>query len=164
MDFLKNIGEAVNNAVDFVAEKNRKFTKINNLKRLIKKESDSIIKSYITLGKHYYKELRDVPDKDMQKICDSIDTSKLEIKKLKKNLFEVNNEQDYSKFRDLVEDEPLDLELSEECECNCACGDDCDCEAKFDKTEPCTCDCDDKIKEEVKEKSSSKNNIKNKNK
>ena len=151
MDFLKSIGEAVNSAVDFVAEKNRKFTKTNNLKRLIKKESDSIIRSYITLGKPYYNDLRDVPDKDMQKICDSIDKSKLEIKKLKRHLFEVNNEQDYSKFRDLVDDDSSDVEMCEDgCECNCECGDDCDCEAKFDINEPCTCECDDKL-EEIKE-------------
>ena len=42
MDFLKSIGEAVNSAVDFVAEKNRKFTKTNNLKRLIKKLQNKI--------------------------------------------------------------------------------------------------------------------------
>ena len=28
MDFLKSIGESINDAVDFVVEKNRKFTKI----------------------------------------------------------------------------------------------------------------------------------------
>ena len=146
MDFLKNIGETVNSAVDFVVEKNKKFTKITRLKRLIKKESDSIIRAYITLGKHYYKDLKDVPDKEMQKVCSNIDASKLEIKKLKKRLIEVNSEQDYSKFRDLVEDEPIDIEFYMDDDKDfCACDGtseekvNCNCDERSDAVEVCDC-------------------------
>lgn len=135
MEFLKSLGETVNNAVDFVVEKNRKFTKISKLKRLIKKESDAIIRSYITLGKHYYSDLRNVPDKEMQKVCKDIDLAKSEIKKLRKKLVEINSEQDYTKFRNLVDDEPIDIELyvSDACTCDSICKDgchesSCDCE------------------------------------
>lgn len=164
MDFLKNIGQTVNDAVDFVVEKNKKFTKITRLKRLIKKESDSIIRSYITLGKHYYKELKDVPDKEMQKVCSNIDASKLEIKKLKKRLIEVNTEQDYSKFRDLVEeDEPVDIELYINDDKNiCDCDDIskenkvCDCDEKSEVVEVCDCEEKPKVQRKPEKKSSEK--------
>lgn len=119
MEFLKSLGETVNGAVDFVIEKNRKFNKTAKIKKLIKKESNSIIKSYITLGKHYYNELRDVPNYDMQKICDNIDLSQKEIKRLQKKLEDVNNEVDLSKFEDFIDDEdPVEVEvtLSDDCD------------------------------------------------
>ena len=83
------------------------------IKKLIKKESNEIIKAYITLGKHYYNELRDVPNYDMQKVCNAIDASQREIKRLKCKLEEVKNEVNLSEFEDFVEpDEPIEIELT----------------------------------------------------
>ncbi len=114
MDFLRNLGETFNGAVDFVIEKNRKFSKVTKLKKQIKKESNAVVKAYITLGKHYYNELRDVPNYDMQKLCNSIDNSKQEIKRLKDKLEEVKNEVDLSDFEEFVEDsEPIEFNLEE---------------------------------------------------
>ncbi len=113
MEFLKNLGETFNDAVDFVVEKNRKFNKTTKIKKLIKKESNEIIKAYITLGKHYYNELRDVPNYDMQKVCNAIEESQREIKRLKCKLEEVKNEVNLSEFEDFVEpDEPIEIELT----------------------------------------------------
>ena len=113
MEFLKNLGETFNDAVDFVVEKNRKFNKTTKIKKLIKKESNEIIKAYITLGKHYYNELRDVPNYDMQKVCNAIDASQKEIKRLKCKLEEVKNEVNLSEFEDFVEpEEPIEIELT----------------------------------------------------
>ena len=112
MEFLRNLGETFNGAVDFVIEKNRKFSKVVKLKKQIKKESNSVVKAYITLGKHYYNELRDVPNHEMQKICCSIDTSKKEIKRLRDKLEEVKNEVDLSDFEEFVEnEEPNEVEV-----------------------------------------------------
>ncbi len=117
MEILKGLGETVSCAVDFVVEQNRKFNKVTRIKKLIKKESNSIIKSYITLGKHYYNELRDVPNHDMQKLCDSIDISQKEIKKLQEKLSEVNNEVNLSEFEDFIEDEaPVEVEVTLTCD------------------------------------------------
>ena len=114
MDFLRNLGETFNGAVDFVIEKNRKFSKVTKLKKQIKKESNAVVKAYITLGKHYYNELRDVPNYDMQKLCNSIDNSKQEIKRLKDKLEEVKNEVDLSDFEEFVEDsEPIEINLED---------------------------------------------------
>ena len=41
MDFLRNLGETFNGAVDFVIEKNRKFSKVTKLKKQIKKVIDN---------------------------------------------------------------------------------------------------------------------------
>lgn len=113
MELFKNIGETVNNAVDYVIEKNKKFNKTTKLKRLVKKESNNIIKNYITLGKHYYNELRDVPNYDMQKLCKNIDESKKEIKKLKEKLIELDCEGNLSSVEDIIEDsdEVADVEV-----------------------------------------------------
>ena len=114
MDFLRNLGETFNGAVDFVIEKNRKFSKVTKLKKQKKKESNAVVKAYITLRKHYYNELRDVPNYDMQKLCNSIDNSKQEIKRLKDKLEEVKNEVDLSDFEEFVEDsEPIEANLEE---------------------------------------------------
>lgn len=114
MDFLRNLGETFNGAVDFVIEKNRKFSKLTKIKKQIKKESNAVVKAYITLGKHYYNELRDVPNYDMQKLCDSIDNSKKEIKRLKDKLEEVKNEVDLSEFEEFVEnDDQIENTLEE---------------------------------------------------
>ncbi|MDQ5983792.1 MAG: hypothetical protein RUMPE_00820 [Eubacteriales bacterium SKADARSKE-1] len=138
MDFLKSLGETVNDAVDFIVEKNRKFTKITKIKRLIKKETDSIIRSYINLGKYYYSELRDVPNKDMQGLCESIDVSKNEIKKLKEKLSEVNSEENCSNFRDLLDnEEPMASETS-------ASSDVCNCVDNIDSDDK-TCHCPENI-------------------
>lgn len=112
MDFLRNLGETFNGAVDFVIEKNRKFSKVAKIKKQIKKESNAVIKAYITLGKHYYNELRDVPNYEMQKICYSIDTSKKELKRLRDKLEEVKNEVSLSEFEEFVEnEEPTEVEV-----------------------------------------------------
>lgn len=115
MEFLKSLGETVNSAVDFVVEKNKKFTKITKIKRQIKKESNNIIKSYIKLGKHYYNELRDVPNYDMQNLCSSIDSSKSQIKKLQEKLVEVSNQGNLSNYNEFLKDEieePIEVEIS----------------------------------------------------
>lgn len=181
MEFLRNVGETVNSAIDFVVEKNRKFTKTAKIKRLIKKESDSIIRSYITLGKHYYEDLRDVPDNAMKKICDSIDESKKEISKLKERLIQVNMQGNYSDYRNFVEDdldffEPTECSCTEEslgefCHCdeddktskdNCECegntqvGKECNCE-DGEKNEDGSCNCDGKENKSTSHKNSKKN-------
>lgn len=148
MDFLKNIGETVNSALDYVVEKNRKFTKSAKIKRLIKKESNSIIKSYVTLGKHYYNDLRDVPDSEMKKICEAIDESKKEIAKLKEKLVQINMEENFSGYRNLVdEDFDFDKEM-----CNCGCMDE-----NFT-----SCNCEKKVEEKVDDKIENKENDKSK--
>lgn len=112
MDFLRNLGETFNEAIDFVVEKNKKFSKVTSLKKQIKKEANCVVKLYITLGKHYYNELRDVPNRDMQKVCDSIDSAKKEIRRLKDKLEEVKNEVNLSEFEELItRDEPIEIEV-----------------------------------------------------
>lgn len=143
MDFLKNIGETVNSALDYVVEKNRKFTKSAKIKRLIKKESNAIIKSYVTLGKHYYNDLRDVPDNEMKKVCEAIDESKKEIVKLKEKLVQINMEENFSGYRDLVdEDFDFDKEM-----CDCGCMDE----------NPISCDCKDENEKEIEKKENAEN-------
>ena len=105
MEFLRNLSETVNNAVDFVVEKNKKFAKITKVRKQLKKESNNIIKSYIKLGKHYYNDLRDVPNYEMQKLCQNIDVSKGEIKRLQDKLTEITNQGSLSDFEEFLKED-----------------------------------------------------------
>ena len=116
---------------------------------MIKKESNAIIKSYVTLGKHYYNDLRDVPDNEMKKICEAIDESKKEIAKLKEKLVQINMEENFSGYRDLVdEDFDFDKEM-----CNCGC---------MDKGDLTPCDCKEKSENNAKEEKLNENKSENK--
>ena len=68
------------------------------------------MKAYIKLGKHYYNELRDVPNYEMQNICTAIDNSKKEIKRLQEKLIEINSEDNVCDINELWEDEPVEVE------------------------------------------------------
>lgn len=142
MEILRTLGETVNSAVDFMVEKNKKFTRTARIKKFIKKEQNTMIRAYITLGKHYYGELRDVPNYDMQQVCGCIDKSKREIKRLQERLAEINNEENLSDFDDfLYQDSSLEDDLKvthSQCDCgtDCDCGSDCDCKKDTQEEAP----------------------------
>ena len=121
MKFLRGIGEALGNALDYVSEKKRKFDKTTRIKKCIKQETSDIVKNYIKLGKYYYTELRDVPNNDMQKICSAIDSGKCEIKRLKCKLEEIDNGCNIKCYCDSLDSMYDDNDV---CSINCcsACG------------------------------------------
>lgn len=151
--FLSSISDAVNGTIDFIAEKKKKFVKTNRIKRYIKRETNTLIKGYIALGKHYYSELRDVPNKEMQRVCKLIDASRCEIKKLKNKLHEINYDCDVKCYCDVLDgedfcrsegvcnpctecsDSPCGTDAVDYC---CSCGEVCDCS---DSTECCEDNC-----------------------
>ena len=144
MGILSSISDAVNGTIDYIAEKKKKFIKTNRIKRYIKKETNALIRGYIALGKHYYSELRDVPNKEMQRVCKLIDASRCEIKKLKNRLHEINYDSDVKCYCDVLDDEDFCSSegICDPCtECsNDPCGTNdvdycCSCEA--------VCDCSD---------------------
>ena len=145
MSILNGIGEAINGAIDFISEKKKKFVKTNRIKRYIKKETNNLIKSYIALGKHYYSELRDVPNNKMQHICNLIDSSKCEISRLKTKLEEINDNYDINCYCDVLNDDEFCNKVNSCDPCN-SCSEDlcksgsateycCNCEPM--------CNCDD---------------------
>ena len=108
MEFLKNLSESIENAVDFVVEKNKKFNKINKIKSKIKKESNNMVEFYIKLGEHYYQDLRDVPNQEMQDLCNKIDDVKLEIKNLQEKLIKITHQESLSDYKKFLKDEGSD--------------------------------------------------------
>lgn len=157
MRALRFIGEHFNNMLDHIAEGKRKSDEINRLDKGIKHEYSSIVKSYIALGKHYYTELRGVPNKEMQRICASIDSSKREIRHLKCKLDEVKHGCDIKFYYDSVDDVDnydtscCDKERFGGVDC-CGCDPVCDC-GDFDRTgtknkqfDKCDCCGEDDIK------------------
>lgn len=123
MSILNGIGEAINGAIDFISEKKKKFVKTNRIKRYIKKETNNLIKSYIALGKHYYSELRDVPNNKMQHICNLIDSSKCEISRLKTKLEEINDNCDINCYCDVLNDDEFCNKMDSFAPCN-SCSED----------------------------------------
>ena len=140
MNIFRSIGETFNSVVDSISEKKRKFDKKNRIKRCIKQETVAMVKKYIKLGKYYYSELRNVPNKDMQRVCSDTDGCKCEIKRLKYKLEEVDNGCDIKCYCDSIDDDsdiysenfcsecgaPCN-EYSEDVDKGCACGSVCDC-------------------------------------
>lgn len=106
MKILSSIGEKMNGAVDFVVEKNKKLSKSSRLKKCIKKETNAMIRAFVQLGKNYYKDLRDVPNADMQRLCREIDRGKAELKRLQDQLSRMDTEEEsLLEFADEVQDE-----------------------------------------------------------
>ena len=59
MNFLKNIGKAVENAANYVGEKNRRAAALNRIRGVIRCEEKAAEKEYLALGRYYYNNLRD---------------------------------------------------------------------------------------------------------
>lgn len=147
MGFLSNISETFSSAMDFIAEKKRKIAKVSKIKHYIKKETDAIIKGYITLGKHYYCELRGVPNKEMQRICSCIDSSRREVRRLKDKLEEVKNECNTRCYCEVLDEDDFCSDAN--CEpCDSVCSGSTSCASVDDKPDACcscepVCNCED---------------------
>ena len=142
VNIFRSIGETFNSVVDSISEKKRKFDKKNRIKNCIKQETVAMVKKYIKLGKYYYSELRNVPNKDMQRICSDIDSCKCEIKRLKYKLEEIDNGCDIKCYCGSIDNDsdvcsesfcstcstPCN-EYSEDISSCCACDPVCNCSA-----------------------------------
>ena len=135
MGIIKSISDYVNGAIEYMSEKKRRFDKISRIKRRIKQETSSVVKGYIVLGKHYYKELRGVPNKEMQRVCSTIDDNIREIEQLRCKLEEIKNGCDIKFYCDNVGDTEF---------CNDLCCDDdgASCSGSYCDCEP-ICNCGD---------------------
>lgn len=86
MDFLKNItaafktaGEAVQDAVGVVAEKNRKNALANRLRTVIRCEEKAAERAYLALGRYYYHNLRDAGNTVTEPHCIDIEAAERRI-------------------------------------------------------------------------------------
>ncbi len=73
MDFLKNIGKAVGNAVSFVGEKNRRAANLNRIRSVIRCEEKASQREYLALGRYYYNNLRDSSNSVTESHCAQLD-------------------------------------------------------------------------------------------
>lgn len=83
MKFLDTAGKAVTDALDFVIEKNKIKAQINRLRLIMRKENNLMDSYYKTLGKYYYKHLKDTENAENKRICENIDKSKARMEKAK---------------------------------------------------------------------------------
>lgn len=73
MEFLKNIGKAVGNAVSFVGEKNRRSANLNRIRTVIRCEEKAAEREYLALGRYYYNNLRDDKNPITESHCAQLD-------------------------------------------------------------------------------------------
>lgn len=86
MDFLKKFtsafktaGGAVQNAVDVVAEKNRKTALQNRLRTVIRCEEKAAERAYLALGRYYYNNMRDASNTITEPYCIDIEAAEQRI-------------------------------------------------------------------------------------
>ena len=73
MNFLKNIGKAVENAANYVGEKNRRAARLNRIRSVIRCQEKAAEKEYIALGRYYYYSLRDKGNAVTEPHCAALD-------------------------------------------------------------------------------------------
>lgn len=86
MDFLKKFtsafktaGGAVQNAVEVVAEKNRKTALQNRLRTVIRCEEKAAERAYLALGRYYYNNMRDASNAVTEPYCVDIEAAEQRI-------------------------------------------------------------------------------------
>lgn len=101
MEFLKNIksvfktaGGAMQNAVDVVAEKNRKTALMNRLRTVIRCEEKAAERAYLALGRYYYHNLRDAANAETENYCVGIEVAEQRIEDAMLKLEELNREEE----------------------------------------------------------------------
>ena len=101
MGFLKNVksvfktaGGAMQNAVDVVAEKNRKTAMANRLRTVIRCEEKAAERAYLALGRYYYHNLRDASNVETENYCVGIETAEQRIEDAMLKLEELNREEE----------------------------------------------------------------------
>ena len=101
MEFLKNIksvfktaGGAMQNAVDVVAEKNRKTALMNRLRTVIRCEEKAAERAYLALGRYYYHNLRDAANAETENYCVGIEVAEQRIEEAMLKLEELNREEE----------------------------------------------------------------------
>ncbi len=82
MNFIDKLGATLSDSVDFLVNKNRQCAQLNRLDAIIRNETEMINSAYVALGKIYLKKLEgESVDTDTKLIIDSINISKLRLKK-----------------------------------------------------------------------------------
>lgn len=122
MSLLNNMGSCFSKAIDFVVEKNRKIALINRVKLVIRNEEDNAQRAYVSLGKYYYRNLRDEKNSETEIYCNAIENAN------------TRRDRALQKLDDLLapEEEP-----------------DCDYDDEDDLCECCEC-CDSSFEEDLK--------------
>lgn len=100
MDFLKKFtsafktaGGAVQNAVDVVAEKNRKTALQNRLRTVIRCEEKAAERAYLALGRYYYNNMRDASNAITEPYCIDIEAAEQRIDAAVEKLEALNREE-----------------------------------------------------------------------
>lgn len=73
-----------------VVEKNRQRAQLNRLRSIMKKESNTMEKAYMALGKIFYENMTEEDKKENQLICQIIETSSERIERAHKRYIEIS--------------------------------------------------------------------------
>lgn len=73
MELFKNLGRAMGEAANFLAEKNRRAAQINRIRAVIRLTEKKTREEYIALGRYYYHNLRDKENAVTEPHCAALD-------------------------------------------------------------------------------------------
>lgn len=133
VDVIDAIGKGISDAVDYVADKNKTNAQLNRIKTVIKHETDTLNKCYVTLGKYYYENMRDIATDENKKACELIESSLKNIDIAREKYFNIVSSQNITKTEtevsaDVIASENEDVEKKDELICECTCENDCSSE------------------------------------
>ena len=89
MNLFETVTGNVTKAVDYVVEKNRKAALVNRIRIVIKNERENQARSYVALGKYYFKNVRDAQNEETEPFCKAVEASELRMKKAFDKLDEI---------------------------------------------------------------------------
>lgn len=93
MNFFDTFSSTVAGAVEYVVDKNRVQAQVNRLRLVMRSEAKAMDKSYIELGKYYYENMRKTADTDNELLCQTIDRSKIRMKKAQQRYHQLMEQQ-----------------------------------------------------------------------
>ena len=73
MGVLVSLTDTIGRAMEVLAEKGRRAAKISRLQSVIRSEERAANEAYLSLGRYYYRHLRDQGGEEQQKLCLRID-------------------------------------------------------------------------------------------
>lgn len=109
---FKSAGGAMQNAVDVVAEKNRKTALANRLRTVIRCEERAAERAYLALGRYYYHNLRDAANAETENYCIGIESAEKRIEDAMMKLEALNREETEDEGEEITLEDVKELPAS----------------------------------------------------
>lgn len=100
MGVLVSLTDTIGRAMEVLAEKGRRAAKVSRLQSVIRSEERAANEAYLSLGRYYYRHLRDQGGEEQQKLCLRIDKAMERVDRAVEKLEEAAMEAEDQKEQD----------------------------------------------------------------